>query len=134
MDPHKAFERPVSNRSFGYSVGIVFVLMAAFLLQEINGLQLIFLFVGSALIFSAWLFPEKLELFKQQWVKLGSVMGGLVNPLIMGALYMILIVPCSLVFRLKKRDFLLIQKGKRETMWKTPSVSSSVAANLKNQF
>jgi hypothetical protein len=57
-----------------------------------------------AILALAWLSPALLERPARAWLRLGSVMHKVVNPVVLGVLYVVLIIPTGLLRRLFAGD------------------------------
>ena len=96
--------RGSSDRAFG-SVFAVFFALAGFapLLKQQPmrpwALALAGLFLTITVLRPAWLHP-----LNQAWIKLGLLLGRIVNPIVMGLLFFVVVAPTALIFRLLGKD------------------------------
>jgi hypothetical protein len=51
------------------------------------------------------------------WMMLGYLMGMVMNPIVMGIIFFVLITPIAIITRIFNRDELLINKNDRRSMW-----------------
>src|SRR5690349_10452340 len=96
--------RGSSNRSFGLVFGVFFALAGLVPLWKHHlprtwALAVSALFLAVAIIRPAWLHP-----LNQGWIKLGLLLGRIVNPIVMGLLFFIVVVPTALIFRVLGKD------------------------------
>ena len=96
--------RGSSNRSFGLVFGAFFALVGLVPLWKHHSprawaLALSALFLVVAIVRPAWLDP-----LNQGWIKLGLLLGRIVNPIVMGLLFFIVVVPTALIFRVLGKD------------------------------
>ena len=120
-----------SNRSFGIVFFVVFLLIALYPLSysgEIRiwsiVLSLIFLTLG--LLNSKILTP-----LNKIWFKFGILLGKIVSPLIMGAIFFLVVTPIGIILRLMGKDVLNLKYNKNNSYW---IENSSPKSKMKNQF
>lgn len=94
-----------SDRKFGYTVGGIFltlgILKAIF---HFSWLAIVFMVIGAPLIAAAYFMPEKLAPLNKGWMKLGHLLFHIVNPVVMGLIYVICFIPGGLIMRALKHD------------------------------
>ena len=121
-----------SNRNFGFVFFIVFLILGFWPItngEEIRiwlvAISLIFLILG--IMKSKLLTP-----LNQLWFKFGMILGAIVAPIIMGAVFFLVVTPIGIVMRLMGKDLLNKKHDKKkETYWikrETPTGS------MKRQF
>jgi hypothetical protein len=93
-----------SNRSFGWTFTVVFVLAGAYGLWHggAHSLPMLALAVVMALVTltrAAWLTP-----LNRAWMKLGELMGRVVSPVVLGIIFFAVFTPVGLVMRAFGRD------------------------------
>ena len=84
----------------------------------------IFLILG--LINSNLLLP-----LNKVWLKFGIILGNFVAPIVMGAVFFLVVTPIGIIMRLLGKDLLNLKKNTKETYWLKKDNSNN---NLKNQF
>jgi hypothetical protein len=110
--------RGSSDRTFGLVFAIFFVFVGLAPLWKHHPLRswalvLAGLFLAAAILRPVWLRP-----LNQAWIKLGLLLGRVVNPIIMGLLFFIVIAPTALVFRLLGKDPLRLSlDGAARSYW-----------------
>jgi len=60
---------------------------------------------------------KTLLLVKQVWIKFGSYLGTVINPIILGLIYYFIITPIALFCRILGRDELLIKQKNNPSFW-----------------
>ena len=102
------------ERSFGVSVGVVLCAIAALLAwrgrvarAEVVGA------IGGVLLVLGLIHPPLLELPSAAWWRLARVLGYLNTRVLLTALFIVVLVPLSLVWRLAGKDPL----ARRRSMW-----------------
>jgi hypothetical protein len=102
-----------SDRSFGLTVGGILLAIAGVR----TGLHLwdgvapgwfegLLAGIGLALVAFGLAAPERLALLNRAWTKLGLILFKVVNPVVLGLIYLTTIVPIGLSMRLMGRDLL----------------------------
>jgi hypothetical protein len=98
-----------SNRSFGVVVGGVFLLLALWPLVHAQPPRWWALIPALPLLTLAAINPALLQKPNEWWQQLGLLLGKIVSPIIMGAIYYLWITPIALILRLMKKRFLFLQ-------------------------
>ena len=93
-----------SNRSFGWTFTAVFILAGAYGLWHggAHSLALLALALVTALVTltrAAWLTP-----LNRAWMKLGELLGRVVSPIVLGAIFFVVFTPVGVVMRMAGRD------------------------------
>jgi hypothetical protein len=94
------------------------------------GWLIAFAVAGMATIFV----PKVLTPFDKAWMRLGEIMGTVVNPLVLGAIFFLLLTPFALVTRVFGRDELRLKKTNRITYWVDRVPPGPAAESFMNQF
>ena len=110
-------EKTSSNRSFGILFCIVFAVIAAWPVMNQGQLRIwpipiSFIFLVLGLINSKLLTPLNLA-----WIKFGELLGRIVAPVVMAAVYFIIITPIGLFMRLIGKDLLNKKFSKNNSYW-----------------
>ena len=121
-----------SNRSFGILFFIVFLIIALWPLQAGSDIRIIFLFI-SLIFLTVGLFNSNLlKPLNFIWMKLGLMLGKFMNPIIMGFIYYLTVVPTGLIFKILNKNLLNIKKNNgQKTYWIIKKKSQST---MRNQF
>ena len=127
-----------SERSFGLLFGAVFALLAGYgwLFKGWS------LFVALALVAVALAFvllgfvaPKVLRPLNWLWFQLGQLLGKVVSPVVLGAIFFLILTPVSLVSRLFGRDELrLKRKASQTSYWLDRAPPGPEPESFKNQF
>ncbi len=107
-----------SNRSFGFLFFVVFFVISLWPLKSQGDLRiwalvlsLIFLILG--ILNSRFLTP-----LNKLWFKFGILLGSIVSPIVMGAVFFIVVTPTGIIMRFLGKDLLRINKNKPvSTYW-----------------
>jgi hypothetical protein len=120
-----------SNRSFGIVFFIIFILIGFYPLINDGELRLwslliSFIFLILGLINSKFLTP-----LNRLWFKFGLFLGKIVSPLIMGAIFFIVVTPTGILMRVFKKDLLNLKFNSNKSYWIEKTGPKS---KMKNQF
>jgi len=127
-----------SERSFGLLFGAVFALLAAYG-WYFKGWSLVvaLALVGVALVFVllGFVAPKVLAPLNWLWFQLGELLGKIVSPVVLGAIFFLILTPVSLVARLFGRDALrLKRKASQTSYWLDRAPPGPEPESFKNQF
>lgn len=116
-----------TNKNFGITIGIIFIII--FFLTKTK----FFLFLG-LIIFVLGLFDSKFLTYPNIcWMKFGLLLSKLLNPIILGFLYVLLFIPIGFLMRLFKKDLLNIKlNDTHDTNW--IDKEKEIQHNMKDQF
>jgi hypothetical protein len=124
-----------SNRTFGFVFAAAFTVI--FLAPLLQGTPVRWWAGGIALAFVvlSTLAPHLLAPLNRAWHRLGLILGKVVSPLIIGALFLSTVTPIGLLMRLFGKDPLLCRFDRKATSyWTLRANQPSWAESLKNQF
>lgn len=106
------------NRKFGFLFSSIFFISSIFFqFKQYTNLFLIFLFLSLIILLISLIKPSLLFIFNKAWMKFGLFLGKIINPLIMGLIYFIILTPLAAILRLFGRDELKIKIKKIDTYW-----------------
>ena len=124
-----------SNRKFGIFFSVVFALISLyFFYAELNDYASAFFFISILLALVALLKDNLLLPFNIAWIKLGNIMGILINPIILSLIFFILITPISIITYLFGRDELNLRKKDDNSFWKIRDEERQKPDSFNNQF
>ena len=122
-----------SERSFGFVFAAVFCIVALFPLLDDGVVRLWALAVAAIFSLAAFFFTAALKPLNRIWFKFGMLLHKIVNPIIMGLMFYLTIMPIGLIMRLSGKDILNLHIDKTaSTYWITRE--SPERDSLKNQF
>ena len=124
-----------TNKKFGLVFFIFFVILSTYFFINDNLIILPLILICLAIIFLtlAILNSSLLSPFNLLWFKFGLLLGKIVNPLIMGIFFFILITPISLITKLFGRDELRIKRKSVTTYWINKDTAQE-STSFKNQY
>lgn len=93
------------GRKFAFTVGIAFLVVGG--ISAWRGHELpprIFWSLGGALLLAGALVPTRLGTVYRWWMKLGHAISKVMQPVVVGAMYFVVITPVAIVLRLFGRN------------------------------
>lgn len=126
---------PGSDRSFGFTFTVVF--WAFGIWPVINGgeARVLPLFIGMVFAVLATAVPQWLAVPNRLWFRFGLLLGRLVTPIVMFALYCSTVVPIALLMRLFRKDSLRLKWGRGAgSYWVVRDPPGPDPETMKNQF
>jgi len=123
------------NRKFGFFFTIIFFIISAYCLKE-NFLRESIISFGTGLVFLiiAIVKPELLLSINKLWMRFGFVLGMIVSPIVLGAIFFGLFTPVAIGMRLIGRDELKLKIKKITSFWKLKEPNQLLSTNFNNQF
>jgi hypothetical protein len=126
-----------SNKRFGLVVGgilLAFGAVRAFLQGEIGTFSAALGGIGLVLMLAALIRPAVLEPANRGWNKLGLLLHKVTNPIFLGGMYAIAIVPTGLLMRAFGVDPMGMRGPRKESFWIRRSTHGSTAQSLEKPF
>ena len=125
-----------SERRFGALLSAVLVALAVYLARRHGAgagqVMLGFGALGVAAL-AVWA-PVRLKSLNLAWFKLGQLMGRLVNPFVLGLIWVLLMTPIAVIGRLLGRDELRLRRRAVDSHWIERDPPGPAADSYKNQF
>ena len=107
-----------SNRSFGFLFFVVFFVISLWPLKSQGDLRLWALILSLVFLVLGVLNSKFLTPLNKLWFKFGILLGSIVSPIVMGAVFFIVVTPIGLIMRFLGKDLLRINKNKTiSTYW-----------------
>ena len=107
-----------SNRSFGFLLFIVFFVISLWPLKSQGDLRLWAFILSLVFLVLGVLNSKFLTPLNKLWFKFGILLGSIVSPIVMGAVFFIVVTPVGLIMRFLGKDLLRINKNKPvSTYW-----------------
>lgn len=124
-----------SNRRFGLFFSIIFIIISFyfFFIEKLN-IGIIFLIISILFFLISIFVPKSLYLLNLLWMRIGIIIGIIVNPVIVGLIYFLLFFPIGLIMKLYGRDELLINLKNKKTFWYYKNRDRENLSSFKNQF
>jgi hypothetical protein len=124
-----------SDRSFGLTIAVVCALVGVTRLALGHAYWAWWLGFGLAVAAVALSRPGALAPFNRLWLRLGLLLYRVVNPIVMGLVYFMTVVPIGLLMRLSGKDPLRLRRDSAMTSyWIARDPPGPEASTMKNQF
>lgn len=137
---HETFDREKevtgsSDRGFGFVFAGFFAIVAILRWWKGHGAAEWFAAAGLAMLLIALIRPSLLAPFNRLWTKLALVLSKVMNPVIMGILFFLVVAPIGLLMRLfGKRPLALDLDPAAKTYWIERQPPGPLPGSMKNQF
>ncbi len=109
-----------TERSFGIVFAVVFSIIALLPLFHGGIVHWWALGISAAFLICAFFAPRLLRPLNVLWFKFGLLLHHVVNPIVMGALYYVGVVPMGLILRMLGKDLLRLKIDKAATSYWLP--------------
>ena len=107
-----------SDRSFGLTFAVVFLIIALLPLRHGLGLRWWAVALAVAFALAALLAPRLLAPLNRLWARLGDLLHKITTPLVMGLLFFGALTPVASILRLSGKDPLRLKRdGKAASYW-----------------
>ena len=121
-----------SNKSFGIVFFIVFFIIALWPLKSGSDIRIVPLLISLIFLILGLINSNLLKPLNIIWMKFGLMLGKFMNPIIMGLIYYLTVVPTGLIFKILNKNLLNIKKkNDQKSYWIKKEKSQST---MKNQF
>ena len=120
-----------ANRSFGILFFIVFLIIGIYPLINDNPIRLWSLLVSTVFLILGLSNSRILTPFNIIWIKLGTYLGIIISPIVMGFIFFLVVTPISLIMKLLRKDILKLKVDKKKSYWLE---KEKIKSSMKNQF
>ena len=136
LNLHENFQEklppPPKPRSTGIVISVFIALVAWF--GTWNNSVAIGLFVCSGVLFAAALVaPKMLNGLNSLWFKFSLLLSKVMNPIFLGVMYYLIIVPAGLIFQLFKDPLVKRKKDEHQSYWIICNADEN-SVNMKNPY
>ena len=121
-----------SNRNFGLVFFIVFLILGFWPITNGEGIRIWLVVISLIFLVLGMMKSKLLTPLNKLWFKFGMILGAIVAPVVMGAVFFLVVTPIGIVMKTMGKD--LINKKynkKKETYWITRRTS---IGSMKRQF
>ncbi len=123
-----------SDRKFGIFFGCVFFVIGMFFFPTKGLVGPVAIALSGIFFFLSFFHSKTLKPLNLAWAKLGYLLGAIVNPVIMGLIFFVLITPIAFCCRCLGRDELSLKKEGSPTFWYTEQDDDSDPIDLQKMY
>jgi hypothetical protein len=135
LDPQGPIRNRTSPKGFGLFMAAFFALVCGLPLISGRPMRTWALIPAVLFLVSALVRPQLLAPLNHAWFRLGILLNRIVSPLVLGAMYYLVLTPAALIFRLFQKDPLNLQKRPDlPTYWQARTPPGPASDSLQNQF
>ena len=121
-----------TERNFGLVFAAVFLIISLYPLWFGKNMHLWAFIIAFIFFFFAIFLPKVLILPNKLWFKLGSFLGAIVSPIIMGMIFFLTVTPTGMIMRLLGKDLLRQKFNKSKKSYLIKKIKT--VSLMKNQF
>jgi hypothetical protein len=124
------------DRSFGALFAIIFCILGISAIHKHSHIELISMFFGLSAVFLFFTLvrPQILSPFNKAWFLLGILLGKIVSPIVLGAIFFVILTPVAVIGRMFGRDALRLNKADVKSYWVDREPVGPSPESFKNQF
>jgi polyferredoxin len=141
MAMHESFTtyteiKGASDRGFGLTVGGLFLVLALWGFWRYGGAALTWAFVavGVPLLLLGLISPARLAPLNRAWMRLGLLLSKIVTPVVMGAIFFLVVTPLGVLMRASGRDPLRLKRDAAPSHWRIREPRGPLPETMPEQF
>ena len=120
-----------TNKSFGLVFFVFFFIVSIFPLLNDGNIRVWSLIISIIFLILGILNSKILTPLNQVWFKFGILLGRFVSPVVMGAVFFVVVTPTSVIMKVLQKNLLNLKKGNKKTYW---IERSKIKSKMNNQF
>jgi hypothetical protein len=120
-----------SNRNFGVVFFIFFMIISLFPLLKDGNVRVWSVVVAIIFLILGLLNSSVLSPLNKIWFKFGIILGNLVSPIILGAIFLFIVTPTAFIMRILNKNLLNLKKNNKNSYW---IKRSKIKSKMKDQF
>ena len=120
-----------SNRSFGIVFFLLFLIIGIYPIFNSNDLRLWSISLSLVFLILGLTNSKILTPLNRIWFKFGIILGKIFSPIVMGAIFFLIVTPTGVIMRLLRKDILNLKFNKKDTYWIEKKGPKSI---MKNQY
>ena len=120
-----------TNKSFGIVFFVFFLIVSIFPLFNDGNIRIWSLIISIIFLILGILNSKILTPLNQVWFKFGILLGRFVSPVVMGAVFFVIVTPTSVIMKVLQKNLLNLKKDNKKTYW---IERSKIKSKMKNQF
>ena len=119
------------NKSFGILFFIIFFIISVWPLLSNDNVRYWSLLISIIFLLLTIFSSSSLTLANKLWMILGHSLGNIISPIIMGAIFFLVVTPISITMRLFGKDTMNLKMKNQKTYWIDKKDKKK---NMRNQF
>jgi hypothetical protein len=127
-----------SDRGFGCTVGSILMLIGAakaFVAGAVLPIAFLIFVAGAVLLLLGIVAPSRLSKLNKIWLRVGTAIAKVVNPIVLALLFFLVVTPMALVMRIAgKRPLRLVPDRIATTYWIKREPLTGGASSMRRQF
>ena len=124
-----------SNKKFGLVISCFLILLGTYLFyKSFIYTGIVFIILSLIILGIAFIKPSLLTNLNKGWMLIGYLLGKVINPLVLGIIFFVLITPLAFFLKIIGRDELNIQSPSSNSFWKIKKLKKIESNSFKNQF
>jgi len=96
--------KPLDNRTFGLIFAAIFSLIALFPLLNDGGVRIWAISMAAVFVVASLVIPKALTPLNELWAKFGLLMHKITNPLLMGLVFFLTVLPTGIILKILRKD------------------------------
>tara|TARA_B100000780_G_scaffold203870_1_gene144736 strand:+ start:1328 stop:1711 length:384 start_codon:yes stop_codon:yes gene_type:complete len=120
-----------TNKNFGIVFFVFFLILSIYPVLNNKIINFWFLSISFIFLILGLLNSNLLSPLNRTWFKFGIYLGKFVSPIVMGAVFFLVVTPISLIMKIFNKDILSLKKNTKETYW---IKKNGPISKMKNQF
>ena len=125
-----------SNKKFGYMLLLSYVFLTT--ISSFKVVNIIYLYMNiliiTILFFIVVFKSDYLSRLNYCWYILGNFLNKIISPFIMLIIFLIIVIPISIINKLFGRDILILSRSDKNTYWINHDSRNDIAVNFDNEF
>jgi hypothetical protein len=123
-----------ATRTFGYTFAALCAALAARMWwRQRIALAVLFALLAAMLILVTATNPRLLDAPNRAWFRFGLLLSRITSPIVVGAMFLVIVTPLGILMRLIGRDRLLVQ-NRRPSYWVAHDPANEDSASFSRQF
>ena len=120
-----------TNKNFGIVFFVFFLILSIYPVLNNKIINFWFLSISFIFLILGLLNSNLLSPLNRTWFKFGIYLGKFISPIVMGAVFFLVVTPISLIMKIFNKDILSLKKNTKETYW---IKKNGTISKMKNQF
>ena len=121
-----------SDRNFGYVFAAIFLIFSLWPMTSGKGPVHLLLLISIAFLLTSFFKPKIFKPLNKIWFKFGILLGSIIAPIVMMAIFFLIITPIGIMMRLLKKD--IIKKNYDPNISTYWVECEKKTGSMKNQF